>query len=129
MVHVGDTRPTILIVDDNADTRESLHYFLEGCGYGVVEATTGRDTLDKLQGGTRPCVILLDLLMPEMDGFQFRKAQLRDPEWAAIPVIAYSALHQFAANATRLAADAYLTKPFELNALRDLIEAHRTKLC
>lgn len=119
--------PLVLIVDDNGDTRESLHYFLEECGYTVVEAVSGRDALDKLHSGVRPCVILLDLLMPEMDGFEFRAEQQRDAELSRIPVIAYSALHEFATAAKRLHADAYLPKPFELDTLRDLIETHRLK--
>jgi CheY-like chemotaxis protein len=78
-------------VEDDADTREAVAVVLEHEGYHVVSASDGRDALATLRGGFRPCVIVLDLAMPTMDGFAFRRAQLADPELAAIPILVTSA--------------------------------------
>src|SRR5947209_13870316 len=74
----------ILIVDDDAATRTAMTLVLEGTGYRVASASDGREALDYLQRSERPDLILLDLMMPRMDGWQFRDQQWRSPALASI---------------------------------------------
>src|SRR5258707_15538086 len=84
-------RSCILVVEDDAMTRESIVDLLGEAGYSVTEATNGAEALEKLRQGPAPCVILLDLMMPVMSGQEFRREQLTDPALAAIPGIVVSA--------------------------------------
>ena len=93
----ADTPPTlpasvILLVEDEASIREVMEEVLRAEGYGVVCADNGADALATLRGGLRPCMIILDLMMPVMDGWQFRAAQMRDAELLKIPTVVYSAV-------------------------------------
>src|SRR3954470_12387725 len=82
----------VLVVDDDPDIRESVRLVLEDEGYEVEEAADGAAALALLRAATtRPDVILLDLMMPVMNGWQFRAAQLADDDLADIPVIVLSA--------------------------------------
>ena len=115
----------VLVVEDTSDLSECFTVVLESAGYIVYVADNGRAALRLLQNGLRPSIILLDLMMPEMDGFQFRTAQLADPYLASIPVIVYSG-HPFDARTlARLGAVAYMQKPLDPDALLDMIAAHR----
>jgi CheY-like chemotaxis protein len=82
---------TLLLVDDDPDIRETLAEFLGYEGYAVTTAGNGREALDQLREGLRPCAVLLDLMMPVMDGFQFLELRQQDAELAAMPVIVISA--------------------------------------
>src|ERR1051325_1993892 len=82
-----DVSATVFIVEDDVDTREMLGRFLELEGYRVETASNGQVALERLGSGVGPCVIVLDLMMPVMDGWQFRQAQIRDQSLAGIPVI------------------------------------------
>ena len=108
-------RPTVFIVEDDLDTREMLARFLELEGFAVESAENGKMALERLGRGTRACVILLDLMMPVMDGWQFRQAQIQDQELAKIPVIVVSAAGR--ERIERIDADAYLSKPVDLEEL------------
>jgi CheY-like chemotaxis protein len=99
----------ILLVDDDALVRESLYVALSQRGYRVVERDSGAAALDYLRHGERPDLILLDLVMPKMDGWEFRVAQLSDDALASIPVVALSG--DSSAKARALNADAILAKP------------------
>jgi CheY-like chemotaxis protein len=88
---VAPTDKTILIVDDDQEFREALVEILRSEGYQVEAATTGLQAIDKLRWGLRPCLILLDMQMGVMTGWDFRSEQKRDPALAAIPVIAMTA--------------------------------------
>jgi CheY-like chemotaxis protein len=82
----------IFVVEDEEMIRDSIVEFLAEQGYDVVGAADGRDALDKLDDSDPPpCLILLDLMMPVMDGAEFRRLQLADPALAAIPVILITA--------------------------------------
>ena len=83
--------PAILIVDDDTDLREVLGELLSDEGYATQLCANGRVALDLLRSGTRPRLILLDLMMPEMDGWAFRQAQLQDAQLREIPVVVMSA--------------------------------------
>jgi CheY-like chemotaxis protein len=80
----------ILVVDDDVDIRESLVELLQAEGYVAVGAANGQEALGLLRS-RRASVILLDLMMPVMDGFQFRREQLDDPALSQIPVVVVSA--------------------------------------
>jgi CheY-like chemotaxis protein len=83
----------VLVVEDEAAARAGMEQLLRGAGYEAVGAENGLAALELLRSGVRPRVILLDLMMPVMDGWAFRREQLRDPHLAHIPVIVLSALH------------------------------------
>jgi CheY-like chemotaxis protein len=82
----------VLLVEDNADTRDVLARVLHMRGYETATADDGLDALAYLRSGGHASVIILDLLMPNMDGWTFQRALKADPRWADIPVIIYSAL-------------------------------------
>ena len=106
---------TVLIVEDDQDIREALSDALGAEGYDVAVAENGRVGLDVLRRGPTVDVILLDLLMPVMSGWEFRQEQLEDPTLAGIPVIVVSASTPGDARPDR-----HLPKPF---ALDDLLTA------
>ena len=108
-------RPTIFIVEDDVDTREMLGRFLELEGFGVETASNGRQALERLDRGLRVCVILLDLMMPVMDGWQFRREQVQRDELADIPVIVVSAAGR--ERLQQIHANAYVSKPVDLDEL------------
>lgn len=83
--------PLLLVVEDDHDVREALTDILRDAGYRVAWAVDGREAMRALRGGLRPDAILLDLMMPEMDGWQFREEQLRDSALREIPVVVMSA--------------------------------------
>lgn len=82
---------TVLIVDDDPEFRDALVEIIRREGFQVETAKSGLQALDKLRWGLRPCVILLDLQMAVMTGWDFRTEQRRDPALASIPVIAMTA--------------------------------------
>ena len=110
--------PTVFIVEDDLDTREMLEKFLELEGYHVETAANGRQALDRLDHGLKACVIVLDLMMPVMDGWQFRLEQSRREDLASIPVIVVSASGK--ERLRRIEADSYLSKPVDLDELLEL---------
>src|SRR6185436_10835680 len=81
----------ILVIEDDADVRDALVFGLEHEGYDVIAATNGRRGLQLLRHGVVPHAIILDLMMPVMDGWEFRRHQLANPVFASIPVIVLSA--------------------------------------
>jgi CheY-like chemotaxis protein len=109
---------SVMVVDDDADVRDLLSQFLEVEGFEVSSARNGEEAIEQLRNGRRASVILLDLMMPVMNGWQFRDQQMRDPGLAGIPVIVISAV---TAHAQPIAADAHLSKPIDLDQLLDTI--------
>jgi CheY-like chemotaxis protein len=109
-----------MVVEDDPDTREMLGRFLELEGFSVRMAANGRQALDQLEAGDRPCVILLDLMMPVMDGWQFRKAQSSDADLSRIPVIVVSAAGRD--RVEQVEADGFLLKPVNLDELLTRVE-------
>jgi len=118
-------RHTVLVVEDDADTREAFIALAEMVGLGAVGAPNGAEALDRLQHGLRPCLIVLDIAMPHMDGFAFRRAQLADEELACIPVAVMSgggwAMERDARN---LGLSKFLRKPVEPEELLRLFTSH-----
>ena len=107
--------PTVFIVEDDLDTREMLGQFLQIEGFHVETAENGKLALERLERSAGACVILLDLMMPVMDGWQFRQEQVRHAALADIPVIVVSAAGRD--RIEKIHADAYLSKPVDLDEL------------
>ena len=111
----------VLVVDDDPEIRASLSELLGEEGYQVVAAANGREALDWLRAApATPCMILLDLMMPEMTGWEFRDLQSRDPQLSDIPVTVISACGETGGLA--LAADRVLCKPLRIERLLDLLD-------
>jgi CheY-like chemotaxis protein len=84
---------SVLVVDDDNDTRDALSELLERAGYTVATAANGAEALAFLHAG-RPELILLDVCMPEMDGATFRQYQRRNPEWLRIPTVVMTGAYE-----------------------------------
>jgi CheY-like chemotaxis protein len=118
----------ILVIEDHEDIREGLAITLALEGYTVEKASDGLEALAKLHAGLRPRLIITDLMMPMMNGFEFRRAQLADPDLAEVPLIAYSAVTDPSESAQHLYADAYLYKPTDMAATMALVRQFCPKL-
>lgn len=115
-----EVSPRLLLVDDDADMREALAAALRG-RFEVALAANGEEGLRRLRQEARPCAILLDLLMPEMDGGEFL-ARLRDqPEYADVPVVILTGIASSQLKRL-LGAEAVFVKPFDTGQLRRELE-------
>jgi CheY-like chemotaxis protein len=115
----------ILVVEDDDTIRESLVDFLGDNGYPAFGAVHGRDALDQLQAShPAPCLIVLDLMMPVMDGQTFREQQLQNPVLCGIPTVVMSAHRDVEHVAEEVSAVAYLKKPLKLDQLLALVQRH-----
>ena len=112
----------VLIVEDDDDIRGALASALDALGYHVEVAENGQKALEILRSQDHPCLILLDLMMPVMDGWEFRKQQLSDPGLAAIPTIVISADGRARQKAQLLQIKEALIKPIEFNSLMELTQ-------
>ena len=112
----------VLVVDDDPAIRAFVSELLADEGYEVRAATNGRDALTVLTNW-RPDVILLDLMMPEMDGWAFLATQQRHLELESIPVIVMSASYSLRSGAGRITAADMVTKPFAIDQLLAKVEA------
>jgi CheY-like chemotaxis protein len=108
----------ILIVDDDADIRFVISELLRDEGYTVAQAANGREALIYLQTATPlPCVILLDLMMPIMNGWEFLRVRQGNRVLQALPVVLISAYRELAEAAVGLGVQAALVKPIDLDRL------------
>ena len=110
----------ILVVEDDPDVRQELADILEEAGYSYDVAADGNQALLRLAQEPRPELILLDLVLPDLDGWQFRAAQLSAPDLAEIPVLAMSGTDS--AQARAIHAEAFLAKPFGSTELLSAVE-------
>jgi CheY-like chemotaxis protein len=118
----GDRKQRVLVVDDDQDIRDVIQILLEEHGYEVVLAKNGLQALETLCGSpSLPVLILLDLWMPVMNGWQFRERQLADPRIAAIPVVVFSADSAAVRDAPPGVAGC-LSKPMSLGDILDAID-------
>jgi CheY-like chemotaxis protein len=109
---------TVLVVDDDADLRDSIEAALASHGHPVVQAADGAEALAWLKSGVKdPCLVLLDLMMPGMNGFELRSRMTADPALATIPVVVITGAGLLAdRRAGELSAEV-LRKPIELPTL------------
>ena len=124
-MHPGGGAGTVLLVEDDEDIRASVGDILREEGFGVVTAVDGDDALRYLRAAAEPPrLILLDLMMPVMDGWAFRAAQLADERLAKIPVVILSAATDVDRHAAQLRVEDFLVKPLEVPRLLDAVERH-----
>ena len=115
----------VLIIDDAEEIRATVTELLLDEGYDVCSAPDGRAALALLNEATElPGLILLDLMMPIMDGWSFRQAQLRDPLLWGIPVVVLSAAYDLRRQTVNIQAAAYLKKPVDMTKLISVVAYH-----
>lgn len=114
----------ILVVDDNPVSRELVREVLEAPGREIVEASHGREALERARA-TLPDLVLLDIQLPVLDGFAVLREMRRDPKLARVPVVALTAFAMQGDRQKALEAgfDDYITKPVESAALRKRVQA------
>lgn len=116
----SEIHPKVMLVEDDPDMAAAMAATLQDGGYQVDRCCDGVEALEHLSQGVVPDVILLDLKMPRMDGWQFRVAQLNHRAWAGIPVIVLTG--DGSAPALAIDADRFLQKPIQAAALLDTVE-------
>jgi CheY-like chemotaxis protein len=112
----------VLVVDDDPDIRDALCELLEGEGYRAASASNGQEALTYLNSKEPPCVILLDLMMPIMDGWEFRRQQQIDPRLSKIPVVVITAAGKYGADS--ITADRILPKPLQLEQVLEALHQY-----
>lgn len=113
--------PCVLVVDDEPDIRELVRDILQFDGYSVATASNGREALEQLRRAELPRLILLDLMMPIMNGWEFRAEQIKDPRISSIPVVVLTGDGNAPEKARSLGTTSYVTKPVHLDHLLDLV--------
>ena len=114
----------VLLVDDDQDIRESLSELLDASGFAVLQAENGQIALDVLKTTPRfPCVVLLDLSMPVLDGREFLRRRASDPILRDIPVVVVSGSNPPAEPLPGI--DEYLKKPVKFERLMEILSHYR----
>jgi len=116
-------KPLVLIVEDHQVSRKVLAELLSMTGYDVIEAADGSEALATLINGARPDVILLDLEMPVMDGWEFMKRQHRDPRFSTIPIIVITGVASHDPRCLEMPIVRFLSKPYTAEQVIAAIEA------
>jgi CheY-like chemotaxis protein len=119
--------PLVMVVDDDEHCREIVGEFLALWGCRVDLAANGKEALECLRDPSRqrPRVILLDLMMPEMGGWDFRLEQIRDPDLVGIPVVIISAANEYLCGANTLPTPVeHMSKPLEFDRLTAVVERY-----
>ena len=114
----------VLIVEDDEDLRDMMAQFLLVEGFRPETVSNGQEALDYLRKGPTPSVILLDMMMPIMDGWEFRREQQRDPRVANVPVIVLSALDR--TRVGDIGEAAFMKKPLDFDRLLELVRRYCT---
>ena len=116
----------VLVVEDHDDARQLCQQFLEFGGYPVVTAANGREALDKVERGLRPCMILLDVMMPVMDGPTFAEhlRALPDEQLSQTPIVLLTGTHDTEAAARRSRALEVIPKPIAYESIVDVVAHH-----
>src|SRR5437762_5385370 len=117
-------RGSVLIVEDDARIRNSMAEILELEGYEVGTAAHGQEALTYLRRHEAPSLILLDVVMPVMDGWEFRDLLLRDEKFAEIPVVVTSSISSSYGLKGHLHAVSYMEKPFNREQLLALVKRY-----
>jgi CheY-like chemotaxis protein len=112
----------VLLIDDDPDILEVIDLVLTSRDYQVVTARNGAEALRLLRAGLMPDVILLDLMMPVMSGWEFRAEQLKEPRWAGIPVVALSGDQRAVMADPAMGNVEWLAKPVTLVQLLAVVE-------
>jgi CheY-like chemotaxis protein len=122
---LSSKKPVVLVVDDDPDALDAITAILEDAGYDALRAANGREALGQLGDHEGHCdLILLDLLMPVMNGWDFRRKQKATPAFADIPVLLMSAGAHMATVSGELNAAGYVTKPVDVSDLLAVVQQH-----
>lgn len=116
-----EIKKKILVVEDDRDIRESMVELLEYENFEVISATNGKAGIDLLRSGVKPDLILLDLMMPVMDGFQFRVEQIKSPELSQIPVIIMTADGHMESKGELVGTVSIIRKPLNIDSTISVI--------
>jgi CheY-like chemotaxis protein len=125
----GRPAGVVLVVDDDPDIRDMIGQALELEGWEVVGAANGEEALRLAREGPRPDVILLDLMMPVMNGWEFIDEQRRDESLATIPVVLISGDERLTEKAAKARVAGFLKKPMDLEVLLDTVQRHGAAAC
>jgi CheY-like chemotaxis protein len=121
----NDTHPIVMVVEDDQDIREALVEMLEENEYRPIGVANGREAIDVLRAvPDKPCLILLDLMMPVMDGREFRELQLKDAKLGAIPVVVLSAHADLKSATEGMEAQVALKKPVAIDSLLEVVQRY-----
>lgn len=115
---MNDNSCSVLVVEDCEDLRELEISFLESFGFKVASASNGQEALSILASIPRPCIVLLDLMMPIMNGRQFLNTIKKTEEYSSIPVLIISAIAEVSDTSGAIG---YLKKPINLDSLKNVI--------
>lgn len=115
---------TILVVDDDGDIRDALCLVLEHNGYRALSASNGQEALGRLRSDGAVDLILLDMMMPVMDGWGFRRSQPEGPAFVTIPVVVLTGDGRASSKAAAIGAVGYLKKPLDLGDLLAVVARH-----
>jgi len=121
----AETGNRVLVVEDDAGTRQGVQELLEGEGFVVEGACDGAEALSFLRENAPPAFILLDLAMPGMTGWEFRREQLADPDLRRIPVVVMTSYEEYDEALTTLHPDGHLQKPIRPDELRGVLSRFR----
>ena len=116
----------VLLIEDNPDVQEAMATLLRVEGYEVVCAADGEEAIEHLRSGLDPCLILLDIMMPRKDGWQFRREQLAEPAFESIPTVAYSGDGNLERKAVVLGLPFY-KKPLPPDTLLEVVDRYALK--
>lgn len=119
---MSPSSPYVLVVDDDADIREIVTLVLEANGYRVATAADGAEALALLRREPGCSAVVLDLMMPGLNGWEFRAIQRSDPAIAPIPVVVISSVRNLRDHAEQLGAAALLQKPVDMAELLSAVE-------
>jgi CheY-like chemotaxis protein len=122
MTSPGATR--LMVIDDDDDLRSALAFIMTSQGYEVAAFGDARQALKHLERGPKPFLILLDLMMAGMSGWEFRAAQLANPRLAPIPVVVLTAASTLDDAACKLSDLEVVEKPFALDLLLQVVARH-----
>lgn len=114
----------ILLVEDNQAIRDSLIWTLEYQGYSVLSAANGQEALDLLNTNTLPGIILLDMMMPVMNGFEFLAIKHSTPRLNLIPTVILTAKINLEKNMQLSAHEIFISKPFDVEGLLKIIQKY-----
>ena len=111
----------ILIIDDDVTALDIVDFLFEDRGYEVVRRADGLSALECVES-VKPDIILIDLMMPIMDGYTFRTEQMKNPEWSKVPVVVMSAEANAKEKMKNFGITAFLSKPVELDTILKTVE-------
>ncbi|HET8656121.1 MAG TPA: response regulator [Longimicrobiaceae bacterium] len=112
---MNPSSPSILVAEDHADSRDALRTLLEASGYRVVVAEDGRQAVDRALAES-PTLILMDIMMPEVDGLEATRILRRTPGFTDVPILALTAMEGSRERALEAGCNDYITKPIDLRS-------------